>query len=198
MDPQVEDDVGVRRWTLRERWFLGLEEDELPNKQERKFEGGERGHEGESEVLHNGSSSKEDEDSGDSNDGSVGNNNNKKEEKSSWTLIWNWFLDDLRTPHLSWVKAVFFFQSASLVALYPYLTIHMRSLGFTAEENALVNASLPATDIFAAMAGMLADKMGNFRTVMSVATFLNGAVSLLILAVPKMEERQARMENAYF
>ena len=58
-----------------------------------------------------------------------------------------WFCRDMRQPHLAWVKVVFFLQSASLVSLYPYLTIHMRSLGFTVEDTALVNTALPLADI---------------------------------------------------
>ena len=37
-----------------------------------------------------------------------------------------WFWRDMRKSHLLWVKIIFLFQSASLVSLYPYLTIHMR------------------------------------------------------------------------
>ena len=36
--------------------------------------------------------------------------------------------------HLFWIKLIFFFQSGSLVVLYPYLVIHMRSLGLSVEE----------------------------------------------------------------
>ena len=37
-----------------------------------------------------------------------------------------WFWKDMGKSHLLWVKVIFLFQSASLVTLYPYLTIHMR------------------------------------------------------------------------
>ena len=37
-----------------------------------------------------------------------------------------WFWKDMEKSHLLWVKVIFLFQSASLVSLYPYLTIHMR------------------------------------------------------------------------
>ena len=45
-----------------------------------------------------------------------------------------WIWEDLSKPHLIWIKLIFFFQSASLVVLYPYLVIHMRSLGLSTEE----------------------------------------------------------------
>ena len=39
-----------------------------------------------------------------------------------------WFMSDMRSRRLAWVKAVFFLQTAGLVTLYPYLAIHMRSV----------------------------------------------------------------------
>ena len=38
------------------------------------------------------------------------------------------------------------------------------------------------------LAGLLADKIGNFRIFMSLVTFLNGAASLLLLAVPNVND----------
>ena len=37
-----------------------------------------------------------------------------------------WFISDMRSRRLAWVKAIFFLQTAGLVTLYPYLAIHMR------------------------------------------------------------------------
>ena len=66
--------------------------------------------------------------------------------------------------HLIWIKLIFFFQSASLVVLYPYLVIHMRSLGLSVEEVAVVNGVIPVADVIGPpMAGFVADKIGNFR-----------------------------------
>ena len=50
------------------------------------------------------------------------------------TLAFSWFWNDLSKTHLLWIKLIFFFQSGSLVVLYPYLVIHMRSLGLSVEE----------------------------------------------------------------
>ena len=41
--------------------------------------------------------------------------------KSGLHFLW----EDLTTPHLLWVKIIFFLQSASLVTLYPYLVCSM-------------------------------------------------------------------------
>ena len=116
----------------------------------------------------------------------------------------NFLWKDLTKTHLIWVKIIFFLQSASLVTLYPYLvrkghvsnfeiqqltfflqTIHLKSLGFTIEDASLVNSVIPLADVFGPpLAGYFADKLGNFRLFMAFMTFLNGASSLLLLAVP--------------
>ena len=61
----------------------------------------------------------------------------------------------------------------------------MRSLGFTVEDASLVNSAIPAADILGPpLAGILADKLGNFRLFMAITTALNGVSSLLLLTVP--------------
>jgi hypothetical protein len=44
-------------------------------------------------------------------------------------------------------------QSASLVTLYPYLIVHLRSLGFTIEDASIVNTVVPLADIIGPPAG---------------------------------------------
>jgi len=96
-----------------------------------------------------------------------------------------WFYKDLSSTHLIWIKLIFFFQSASLVVLYPYLVIHMRSLGLSVEEVAIVNGVIPAADMIGPpMAGFIADKIGNFRLFMSALTLISGLSSLLLLLIP--------------
>ena len=96
-----------------------------------------------------------------------------------------WMWEDLTKSHLIWIKLIFFFQSASLVVLYPYLVIHMRSLGLSTEEVAVVNGVIPAADMIGPpLAGFLADKIGNFRVFMSGLTLASGAASLLLLLIP--------------
>lgn len=117
----------------------------------------------------------------------VGKNNDrlikKVVEKLKCGLQFLW--KDLTKKHLLWVKIIFFLQSASLVTLYPYLTIHLKSLGYTIEDASLVNSVIPVADIFGPpLAGFLADKLGNFRLFMAILTLLNGASSLLLLAIP--------------
>lgn len=53
---------------------------------------------------------------------------------------------------------------SALFVLYPYLTIHMRELGINVEETAIMSAVTPVVSIvMPPLAGMLADKIGNFR-----------------------------------
>ena len=121
---------------------------------------------------------------------------NKKEKVKLWIrsaskkvekgLKWIW--EDVKKKHLIWVKIIFLFQSASLVTLYPYLTIHMRSLGFNTASIAVVNSVIPAADFIPPFAGVLADKIGNFRAFMGFITFFNGLVSLGLLFVPSMSQ----------
>ena len=43
--------------------------------------------------------------------------------------VFKWVFNDFRLRHLVWIKFIFFFQSASMTVLYPYLNLHMKSLG---------------------------------------------------------------------
>jgi len=115
--------------------------------------------------------------------------------KRGLNFVWK----DLRKTHLIWVKVVFFLQSASLVTLYPYLTIHLKALGFTIEDASIVNSVIPGADIFGPpLAGFLADKLGNFRIFMALLTFFNGASSLLLLAIPSMMTSSSSESESIF
>lgn len=58
-----------------------------------------------------------------------------------------------------WIKLIFLFQSASMTVLYPYLNLHMKSLGLTVLETAAINAVVPVLFIFTPpIAGFLADR----------------------------------------
>ncbi len=96
-----------------------------------------------------------------------------------------------------------------MVTLYPYLTLHLRSLGFDVGDAAAVNTVVPVADVVAPpLAGIVADRIGNFRCVwifsfiylgkyknevllrlfMAAVTFLNGASSLLLLVIPRRSQ----------
>lgn len=72
-----------------------------------------------------------------------------------------------------------------MTVLYPYLNLHMKSLGITIQETAVINTVIPVLFIFTPpLAGLLADKIGNFRVLLSLLTATGGFVSLALLFVP--------------
>ena len=69
----------------------------------------------------------------------------------------------------------------------------MKSLGISVQETAIINAVIPILFIFTPpLAGFLADKLGNFRVLLSILTALGGLVALLLLLIPS-----GRDVNAY-
>ena len=51
--------------------------------------------------------------------------------------ILGWIFEDFRMRHLICIKLVFLFQSASMTVLYPYINLHMKSLGLCLTRLAL-------------------------------------------------------------
>ncbi|GBP83972.1 hypothetical protein EVAR_46602_1 [Eumeta japonica] len=79
-------------------------------------------------------------------------------------LFFKRIIDDLKQKKLIPLKILFFVHASTLFVLYPYLTIHMRELGIDVEETAVMSAVTPVVSIvMPPLAGMLADKIGNFR-----------------------------------
>lgn len=92
---------------------------------------------------------------------------------------------DLRQKELVPLKVIFFVQASTLFVLYPYLTIHMRELGINVEETAIMSAVTPLVAmVMPPLAGMLADKIGNFRILLSIFSAFGGVAALLLLLVP--------------
>ena len=58
-----------------------------------------------------------------------------------------WVFNDFRLKHLVWIKFIFFFQSASMTVLYPFLNLHMKALGLSIQEVAIINAVIPVSFI---------------------------------------------------
>ena len=69
--------------------------------------------------------------------------------------------------------------------LYPYLNLHMKSLGLSITEVAIINAVIPILFIFTPpLAGFMAEKVGNFRILLAILTALGGFFALLLLLIP--------------
>lgn len=95
------------------------------------------------------------------------------------------FAEDFRRKELIPVKLLFFVHSSTMFVLYPYLTIHMREMGLNEEETAIMSSVTPIVAVvMPPIAGMVADRIGNFRILLSVFSSLGGAASLLLLLVP--------------
>lgn len=80
---------------------------------------------------------------------------------------------------------IFFVQASTLYVLYPYLTIHMRELGINVEETAIMSAITPVIAmVMPPLAGMFADRVGNFKILLSLFSSFGGVAALLLLLVP--------------
>ncbi|XP_014276523.1 uncharacterized protein [Halyomorpha halys] len=103
-------------------------------------------------------------------------------------LIDNFFnriSSDFRQRQLLPLKLLFFVHSSTMYVLYPYLTIHMRELGINVEETAIMSAVTPIVSIIMPpIAGLVADRIGNFKVILALFSGLGGAASLLLLLVP--------------
>ena len=83
-----------------------------------------------------------------------------------------WIFHDFSLKHLIWIKLIFFLQSGSMTVLYPYLNLHMKSLGISIEEAAIINALIPILFIFTPpLASFLQNRLNNFRVLLCI---LNG------------------------
>ncbi|XP_065345528.1 uncharacterized protein LOC135943061 [Cloeon dipterum] len=101
------------------------------------------------------------------------------------TTVWTRIATDFRQKELLPLKLLFFINVSTSVVLYPYLTIHMRELGIDVEETAVMNAVTPVISIIMPpLAGLVADRIGNFRVLLSIFSALGGVSSLLLLLVP--------------
>lgn len=73
------------------------------------------------------------------------------------------------------------------MALYPFFTLHMKSLGISLTDIGIQFAVTPlATLIATPLIGLLADKMGNFRRMLSLALVICACIAFLLLYVPKV------------
>ncbi|ODN01877.1 Major facilitator superfamily domain-containing protein 6-B [Orchesella cincta] len=87
----------------------------------------------------------------------------------------------------------------TLFVLYPFLTLHMDALGLDEWEIGINQATAPIVAILGPpVAGLIADKIGNFKVVLSFITLVNAAVALLLLLVPVARETITLPANLTF
>ncbi|KAL7638051.1 UNVERIFIED_CONTAM: hypothetical protein RMT77_011676 [Armadillidium vulgare] len=94
--------------------------------------------------------------------------------------------DDFLNKKFMPLKVIYFLINGGLSTLFPFLTIHARSLGITGSELGIIYAVLPITGLFgSSCSGLIADKLGNFRVFVSFSIALAGLTALLFIAVPQ-------------
>ncbi|XP_054708258.1 major facilitator superfamily domain-containing protein 6-like [Uloborus diversus] len=83
------------------------------------------------------------------------------------------------------LKIVLFCWYGASSSLIPYMTIHMKELGITVEETAIIYTFLPVTQLFCTpLAGMIADKLGRYKDVLMLSVLSSVAFATAILFVP--------------
>ncbi|KAF2367900.1 Major facilitator superfamily associated domain [Trinorchestia longiramus] len=92
---------------------------------------------------------------------------------------------DLKVKAFLPIKILNFLIYGGMSALFPFLTLQARSIGITESELGIVYAFLPLVALVGPpIAGMIADKIGNFKYFLAVMVFASGLTSLLYMAVP--------------
>ncbi|KFM77533.1 Major facilitator superfamily domain-containing protein 6, partial [Stegodyphus mimosarum] len=83
------------------------------------------------------------------------------------------------------LKIVLFCWYGASSSLIPYMTIHMKELGITVEETAIIYTFLPVTQLVCTpLAGMIADKLGRYKDVLMLSVLSSVAFATAILFVP--------------
>merc|ERR1712168_1549128 len=94
---------------------------------------------------------------------------------------------NLFSSELMPLKFLFLMMYAANTTLYPYLAVHMQSLGFGADEAAVMFAIIPFVSIIGPpVAGAIADKLGNFKLFFSAMVAVSGPLALFLLMVPQV------------
>lgn len=92
---------------------------------------------------------------------------------------------DFVNPKLVPIKLTFFIIMGATQCVAPFTTLLLRALGLTLQETGFVFTIGPIIPVFAPLvAGVIADKIGNFRCILVFTVALSGFVSLIYLAVP--------------
>ncbi|KAK3857628.1 hypothetical protein Pcinc_036131 [Petrolisthes cinctipes] len=84
------------------------------------------------------------------------------------------------------IKILFLCIHGGANVLFPFLTLHARSLGITEWELGVVYGFNPVIALFGPpVIGIIADKIGNFKVMLSVTMAASGFAALLFIAVPQ-------------
>ncbi|KAK4317121.1 hypothetical protein Pmani_011755 [Petrolisthes manimaculis] len=104
--------------------------------------------------------------------------------------VWERFKTWL-TPHLTWdmkllpLKLAIFIHTGGVFSYLPYLTLHMRQLGITVREMAVVHAFLPLASLTGPpLSGLTADRLGHYKLILSANLVFSSLLHLSLLYVP--------------
>lgn len=98
---------------------------------------------------------------------------------------WSWFIPNMTMLPL---KLVIFFFSSSAFSILPYLTIHMKDIGISVENIAIIYAVLPFTSLISSpLVGFLADKLGSYTKVIMMSVTGDAILFSLLLLIPKVK-----------
>ncbi|XP_069194850.1 major facilitator superfamily domain-containing protein 6 [Procambarus clarkii] len=95
--------------------------------------------------------------------------------------VWKDFIKKEFIP----VKILFFLLFGAMSTLFPFMTILARSLGIQEHELSIILAINPIIALLGPpITGLFADKIGNFKVLLSALTVSSGVAVLTFLAVP--------------
>lgn len=89
---------------------------------------------------------------------------------------------------------MFLFFLASACAL-PFMSIHMKELGLTVKETAVIYTLLPITQTLSSpIAGLIADRLGKYRDVLLVSILMSIVLTTALLYVPTIHDDESSSE----
>ncbi|XP_022256184.1 uncharacterized protein LOC111088977 [Limulus polyphemus] len=98
------------------------------------------------------------------------------------------FWEDLTRKELVPVKILMFLIYGGQATLYPYFTVHLKSLGMSIRETAIIFAVQPLVAFFVApLIGALADRIGNFKILFCFFLIFSAGTCLALYFTPPVE-----------
>ncbi|XP_054708752.1 major facilitator superfamily domain-containing protein 6-like [Uloborus diversus] len=95
------------------------------------------------------------------------------------------------------MKAVMFGWFGASACAIPFMTIHMKELGLTVEETAVVYTLLPITQFLSSpLAGFIADRIGKYRDVLLLSILMTIVIATALLYVPPISPNITRNNSA--
>ncbi|XP_071536271.1 uncharacterized protein [Panulirus ornatus] len=95
------------------------------------------------------------------------------------------FWKDLCDVRLCIIKVIYFTLLAGVVILWPQFTIHQQELGLTKRQTGICSSVISAVTILVPLvAGVVGDKLGNYKIVMSMSMVVAAITTFLFTVVP--------------